>query len=796
MPTLRERFESLASHLPADLARKRVDKALEDHERFRRALELIASGRSRSSALREAFPGRTGLGNLLTRLKRFEAEGVEALIQTRLPPSSPEAIGREHRDYLQKRCQVDLMVSASQLRGELAALGCEASETTIKRVRRELGLARPAGRRPGSQVSQGSRKGTRGGKVERMELAGSLFLLAAEAETGGVRALTEACTQHLRSLPTPEQPVRDDREHRSDKGQFTAAYNKARAGAEGPSGTKNPGVQTARQGKDLQGMRTTSTQAASRFKKDLALTLLPLVVSTARWSSLRGWKGGHLGSLVGTAYQPSTLDKYARELKYAGTSTAIRDAVTSHWMKQEPAGDGAVLVYVDGSTKPLWTRAFARSTKVSQTGRVMPANTTLMLNLGSGTPVLYRNYSGGAALSRQVPKMLEEIDEATGGGQVRRMVVVDREGHSVRMFKALRDAQWDFVTPLRRQVTGPHARFEDLTPWKPMASTSDECCEGKLHLNDSRKGQPPLTVRVVGRRRACGKVMWLATLAEAALYDAESLLKVYFDRWPLQELVFRDGKGRVGLDVHHGYGKTLTDHYAVLDSLDRLHAQIDKAQSKLLVLDRQQAALEADIQTSEDARRLLEETIQECRKALNALPPGSTLEQAQELVEEIGFSQERHHEHLGWEAQWNQQLRQVRRQRESLDDQRSRKQAEQERLHQRRKIYTVDVELDEIVLGYKLTFMNLSRWVMSQYLGASMQMDTLVETILTLPGERELTADEEIIRIDHQERDPATMKLVRRACQRVTERNLLRDGKRRLRMEVSSPRSASGDRLR
>ncbi len=71
-------------------------------------------------------------------------------------------------------------------------------------------------------------------------------------------------------------------------------------------------VEAQRHDKDLPGMRTAQTSPETRLRKDRALAYLPIVVEGARWSELQHWRGEHLSTLVGTAYQPATLDKYAR----------------------------------------------------------------------------------------------------------------------------------------------------------------------------------------------------------------------------------------------------------------------------------------------------------------------------------------------------------------------------------------------------------------------------------------------------------------------------------------------------
>ena len=533
-------------------------------------------------------------------------------------------------------------------------------------------------------------------------------------------------------------------------------------------------------------MRVVNSSIAARYRKDLALTLLPVVVDTARWSSLKHWQGAHLEELVGFAYQPSTLDKHARELKLSGASHAARESVASFWLEREAEPSGMVVVYVDGSTKPIWTRTFSRSTKISSTGRVMPATTTMMLNSGSGTPLVYRSYSGSASLAREVTGLLREVDDATGGGQVRRLVVLDREGHSVALYRELMSKGWQFITPLRSQVTKDTSRFEEVTDWEPYKDTGDEVCEGVLPLRDKRAGEADLRVRVVGRRRGrTGKVFWLATPTGADLLSAPAVMDTYFSRWPNQELVFRDGKGRVGLDVHHGYGKEKVTNYAVVDEMERLGAQASRLRQtrEQVNLDNQEE-LEA-LGASEYVLEQLEEALTEAKQVAQALDDDAGVAEVRAAYERTDETREALLEHARCHAARERAASAIEVADARFDTREMTIANKIEKLARKREIFTVDVELDDIMTAYKLTFLNLAHHVMGQFLGKKMEIDTLIRSVLTLPGERVRTSSHETIRIYNQPRDPKTMSLVEAACETVNGLGLTR-GKRKLRFELTT----------
>ena len=159
---------------------------------------------------------------------------------------------------------------------------------------------------------------------------------------------------------------------------------------------------------------------------------------------------------------------------------------------------------------------------------------------------------------------------------------MDRESHAVWLMKELIEQGYEFIIPLRKSVTGKSAQFEEAGRWTDYGEHGDEVCGAKLLLNDSKDRKAPLWVRVVGRKRhRTGKIAWYATNTTPDTTPDTTVIDTYFDRWPLQEHVFRDGNGRVHLDAHHGYGKLKIDNIAVLDKEEKLRGQLHKLEGCL-----------------------------------------------------------------------------------------------------------------------------------------------------------------------------------------------------------------------
>ncbi len=493
-------------------------------------------------------------------------------------------------------------------------------------------------------------------------------------------------------------------------------------------------------------------------------------------------------------------NKFLRDLKFADVSDTVQPSMAEFWLGHRELTDGPltgwVLAYVDTATKPVWTHHFTRCVRVSSRGRIMPGISTVYLNIGPGTPVLYQSYSGHASLPAEVPNLLRSYAEVAGDQTVRRLVVCDREGHSVAFMRALAAAGWQFIIPLRKSVTGPSATFSDQTEWMPYKDAGDEVRGSKLVLNDSSDRDHPLIVRVIERRRhrTQKKIEHYATsVAPEELPDAV-VLDTYFERWPNQEHRFRDGNGRVHLDAHHGYGKLKVDNVAVLDRLDQLAGQIRRLDADVVRIEEQARDNDTELAGLRDALATAGPKIEADRKKLDDAMAGNHTMNAE--LRRI-YASAKH-----WEP-WLEDTRhkvvlaerraaEADRKRIAAKEGRARKLADRDRLEAKTEIFTVDVALDQVCTALKLAFMNLAAMFMSRYLpGPRFQLDTLIRGILTLPGERVRTPQTETVRIYRADRDTELMARVEEACRRLTAKQLVR-GRRRLIFELIEPPRRGG----
>lgn len=408
-------FSDVEKALRPETLQLRREAADREAVALAKALVRVQEGLGRSEALRTVLPG-CKVESQIKRLRAYEEGGRDGLISRRFGPAAPLKMTPEVKGGLRVLAKSDPNAGSEVLAERLAAMfEISVALTSVQNALKEGGLARPRGWRwPKPSTVATPVEDVEVPIVETLPLAGAELLKAVDEVLGAVSALTAAIGERLDALPGPAGPVLDDSGNRDERGHFVAGYNAPEARTEPELGARYNTAAARRGVKDLRAMRVVQESAATHFRKVLGLVLLACVVRSARWSELGHWRGGHLESLVVFAYQPATLDKFLRELKFAGCSEGIRETVASFWLtaegEQADAAPGAVVASVDASTKPVWTHHWTRATKVSKTGRVQPAVSTMSLHSGAGTPLVYRSYSGGCSLTAEIGGFLEEYE--------------------------------------------------------------------------------------------------------------------------------------------------------------------------------------------------------------------------------------------------------------------------------------------------------------------------------------------------------------------------------------------------
>jgi hypothetical protein len=715
----------------------------------------------------------------------FDAEGFDGLIDWRIAPASPMPTAVREAIYTLRRSDPEYRVSDI-----VAFVGkhhdFQTSETKVKRVLKSAGLHR----RPGCPEGQGV------GKPGRLELGGMKLVEAATEQTDYLAALRAGVVEHVADLPRPAASSITDTSDRDEYGRFQPSYNERyRKGEDDELGPGFASVSLKRDGMDPDRFQVSQVQDEVIERKLYGVLVSPLLGS-GRWDGIRVPRGELLEELCGFAYMPATLEKFTGELKYAGVSSTLWEIHARLWLEQTKSWGAerrAAVLYVDGSTKPVWTTLFSQSTKVSSVGRTMPGLEQVMFHSGYGVPLWQVTHSGRAPLVKAIPRMLAKMEESWGSSAVGRIVVIDAEANSVPFLKGLEqgEAGRGWVTRLRPGWV-KSKRIFNRTNYQPYRD-GDRVRVGVADFVDPAVKGGKFRMRVVEvERRTTGDVTHLGASMklDEREWKARELADLYFDRWPNQEANFRAVNQATGSKQVHGYGKRLVDNVSVLTELDQLAGKLRGGHERL---ERQQGEQDKLARALRQEERELAPRVRRhgtvCRHLEGRVLIGKrVLLSTQRLVkEQLELSSEIS---AGEEAVSRRQTRlkeaegRVQRTRKKLQTWQERQQV----LQTRRRIFAHDVELDSLFSLLKVGLTLLVTYVLKEYLGdARMEVSTFLDRVATLPASVRVTPHLELVTFEYNRRDPEVMGLLQAHCEAINDRGLCLRSGRTLRIAVEEP---------
>lgn len=579
----------------------------------------------------------------------------------------------------------------------------------------------------------------------------------------------------------PTGPPRADRRGRDAQGHFTARYNRRRDVRQ----NRFAAIGDKRQGKDLSRLQVCQSGVDALGRKALAILALPIVTLNGTLRSVNTPFGNTLKDFAGYNYMDATLDKFLRELKYLGIAESLVRGQVGFWQQHwrlaglDPQSEHGPLLcyYVDGHTKALWSSKRVHKNKVMMLGRVMGCLEQVFVHDGLGRPTYFETYSGHAPWGEYVLSLFEKIEKSLEKPepklQVIRLLVLDGANNSVKTLRAFAaQDKYYFVTtldknqwnPRRIRREGPKRRYE-----YGKAFVSD--CE--IELQDSMDKGYLIVVRAIKTEWDDGRITVLLTNLPAKILDANRVAKTYFDRWPLQELWFRDGKGFAALHRVAGYGKKLLDDEAVRakqkelqEKIEALHSHLQQPLAQLSELDQQ---LHTWIEKERQVR--VRTRIIDGQRQMNP-QQAKELDECQRAI-----------------AALERQKRKIRRPYQKLFDRLKRHEQEWLRLQGKEKVYRADVELDQILTYFRVALVNLCTYFQMRFLSKStltktsmgkVTLATLLHRIFLLPATIEQTKEWRRVYLKRNRKDKAMMAVLEQALPKLNQLNLRHTTGRRL----------------
>jgi len=535
------------------------------------------------------------------------------------------------------------------------------------------------------------------------------------------------CIKDKKESGVFENSARLEKDHTDlrSKGKFTSEYNKF------PSVTESrfKSIDEKIGNKRFAAMDIFSLSKKSILRRILALFSLPLVTSNGRARSVDNPRGNALQYLCGVNYKASTIDKHIRELKYLQISDDLIESTAKFWIDFWSSRNGSdnifACYYIDGNTKALWSSKPCHKGKVTMLGRVMNCLEQVFIHDGQGHPIYFQTFNGHADLGKNSLGMVDKISEylkdtTTLGDQitVNRILILDGGGNGVKTLRELSDSDYHFITILDSNQINDR-KIKSVSEKKRYNFGDAYLVDCTIELEDSNDEGYIFETRAVQVHWDNGRTSVLITNLAEEIFSTDNVVKSYFNRWPAQELDFRDMKSGVNIHRVVGYGKKLVDNLTVLEKIEQLQ--------------RQKNELEWELRDPLDEIRNMEETLQLKINEERLYREKSTIIKGTRRLSEHDMQSLK-----SIQREINSIKRKIKKTETNHPKQFTslkKKKDELARIIDKKKIYSVDVELDQIMTCFKISFANICCYLLDEcFNGEKMTLQRLFEVIFDLQG--------------------------------------------------------------
>ncbi len=595
------------------------------------------------------------------------------------------------------------------------------------------------------------------------ESGASEIAIALALETGIIDVITESICFAVEKVKKSErfkESVINPKDHPDlrSKGRFTPEYNNSPQVRE----LRFKSIDEKIDKKRFDAMRIFSLTRESIKRYTLALFTLPIVTSNGRVRSVDNPRGNALEYLCGFNYKASTLDMHVRDLKYLQMSNLLIETTAKFWIdfwsSRNKSDNIFACYYIDGNTKALWSSKPCHKGKVTMLGRVMNCLEQVFIHDGQGHPLYFQTFNGHADFGKNALKMMDRISEYLEkntdlGNQfaVNRILIIDAAGNGVGTLREMTDSGYYFITMLdSNQVNNRKIKF--VSDKKRYEFGDAYLTDYNIELTDSIDKGYLYETRAVEVNWDNGRTCVLITSLPEAIFSSDNVVKSYFDRWPAQELSFKDMKNGVNIHRVLGYTKKLIDNEKVLENIEILQGEIDEIDEEIAAPLNKIKEIEAILQLKIEKERKYREK--------SVVFKGERLlhERQAKILKDI-------------QTEINSLKRKIKA--IEMDDEKSfnslkKKKSELARINDKKKIYSVDVELDQIMTCFKISFANVCCYLLEKcFNGEKMTLEQIFETIFELRGKVKIDGDQRNITIDRNIKQEKLMKQLESAFETI-----------------------------
>lgn len=478
---------------------------------------------------------------------------------------------------------------------------------------------------------------------------------------------------------------------------------------------------------------------------------------------LKSYNARDLLALTGQSYAFATLDDHLREATTLRLACPIGDALAQQyyrtWYHQDTSPQESLepyVFYLDAHEKPVFSKKPVPVGMIK--GQPGTCLRQVFLHGRMGHTLYCRTYPGDFKLSKVAKEVVIDFERALGHKAVY-VVVIDREGMSIPLFRELADIGVYIVTLLKSNQYKGKEDFLDLSQPQELVDertkkTTHTVSQGYLPTDNGR-----IRCAVSTDLDKDRLVVFATTVPEEIHSDILCIARWYLSRWSAQENVFRYLVEFVDLDINFGINKkTVVVNRQVQRKLEKIECRVS-AQKRMLQNKHKQV-----LKLQEKIERLKERQAIEMAKL-----SGKRLQERGTVARQE--KQQRYSERLSkYSVQEAMLLQKIDKHQQTI----AKLESKRTSLNEEAPFYEIDTEKDQIMTHLKVALANSALYARENYFGEK-YMRTLPQTLhrifFSQGGYVEESANQINVTLDSY-RDPALQADVQAACRAFNQRQI------------------------
>ena len=557
--------------------------------------------------------------------------------------------------------------------------------------------------------------------------------------------------------------------------------------------------------KSFKWMSVISASRKVLSRKTETLLYMPIFQMERIWHFKTVYPRDGLGVLSGSGlpYKYHTMDNFLRELPRLDIDKILsRDLARAYIevfnlsfeTKEEQT------FYIDCHKKVLWTKKNVPKGLHATRNKILKCLDVYFIHDCNGMPILPWTRPGDSHLVNEIMPIIEELEKSVGK-EIVKLVIFDREGVSVALFREFTERGKRFVTILKTNQYDSEDDFifEKGSKWKYVTIKTAKgkkrfkIKEGGKILVEQDSGKKYELRAILAKDLGTGKMpVFITNIIKSEEQDCTKIVKKYIKRW-FQENSFKQMKPGLYLDTNHGSnGVALKENRVIKRKIEKLEQEL-RAKNKAITS--AESFIEQRLGSIKRKKAMMNKKVLQLKNKLKKIN-AKTLTKIN--VDERAYLLKRQEEMYleeseiikyyesvisKWQSEINSKQSYIDKKRNEIKEITNKL----SKIDRKEVLYEIDTRKDHIMTNLEVALNNADLFLKKNFFPPEYKnadFKTIRDILYKQDGFIKESEDEILVTLKHYRQEPEHQMLAEYVVKKIDAAEIITDGGKRLRMHV------------